>query len=81
MSMSFGRYLDSVRLWVSDLTDGEIDFDDLPDEVDLGELYADEITPREAAIEVLDTAGFFSFEFPAEDAGVGYFEDGSPIGG
>ena len=86
--MTFGRYLESVALWVDELTDGEIDLHDLPDEVDLGECYADNLSPRSAAIEVLEVAGFFDFTFPsdsdsgiAEDAGVGYFEDGSPIGG
>jgi hypothetical protein len=67
MAIPFGRYIDSVTLWVDELTDGEIDFNDLPDEVDLGELYDDNLTPREAAIEVLEVAGFYSFTFPSED--------------
>jgi len=63
MRQSFAQYLTTVRLFVDELTEGEIDFDDLPDETDLGELYADEVPAREAAQEVLANAGFFDFEF------------------
>ena len=58
MRMSFAEYLMNVRLYVDDLTNGVVDLDDMPDVVDLGELYEDEITPREAAREILEENGF-----------------------
>ena len=60
---SFGQYLNNVRLFVDELTEGEIDLDDLPDETDFGELYEDGVSAREAAQKVLANAGFFDFEF------------------
>ena len=81
MYASLGRYITAVRLAVSDLTDGAIDFDDLPDAHDLAEMREDGLSPREAAREILTDECFFSFEFTLEDADVGYDCEGRPIGG
>lgn len=78
--MDFTHYLNSVRLWVSDLTDGVIDLDDLPDLVDIGACY-EEMNAQDCAKFILEENGYYDFEFPAEDAGCGYDCEGRPIGG
>lgn len=86
MRQTLGQYITSVRLAISDLTDGELDLDSMVDYADcefsLSEMHAEGITPRAAANRLLDEEGFFDFSFDVpEDLFVGYFDDGSPIGG
>ena len=58
MGMAFSTYKSRVRMAVAKMTGGVIDIDDLPDVVDLYELYEDEFTPTEAAREILEENGF-----------------------
>lgn len=68
--MKYETWLDRVDAAILRETNGIIDRADLPDLVSMWDLYADEFTPREAAIEVLQENGFdfdnFDYFDPSE---------------
>jgi hypothetical protein len=56
--MSFAEWMRRLNEEILDLTDGEIEYEDLPDLVDVTGLYEDGVSPADAAEEVLSEAGF-----------------------
>ncbi len=65
--MKYENWLDHVDAAILRETDGIVDRADLPDLVSMWDLYVDEFTPREAAIEVLQENGFDFDGFDFDD--------------